>query len=109
MARWASLIEQRRSERPVLLIDTGDFYRARDIALHLGRLKDEERLRPQQVSLGKLNNVREALTIARECREHVVSAIQLTSGGVNVIDNVSGDDRNITIGSVSVVGLPLRS
>jgi glutaryl-CoA dehydrogenase len=38
------------------------------LALHLGRLKDEERLRPQQVSLGKLNNVREALEIARESR-----------------------------------------
>ncbi|HJS26058.1 MAG TPA: acyl-CoA dehydrogenase family protein [Actinomycetota bacterium] len=38
------------------------------LALHLGRLKDQERLRPQQVSLGKLNNVREALEIAREAR-----------------------------------------
>jgi glutaryl-CoA dehydrogenase len=38
------------------------------LALHLGRLKDEHRLRPEQVSLGKLNNVREALQIARECR-----------------------------------------
>ncbi|HEX6329745.1 MAG TPA: acyl-CoA dehydrogenase family protein [Actinomycetota bacterium] len=38
------------------------------LALHLGRLKDEGRLLPQQVSLGKLNNVREALGIAREAR-----------------------------------------
>ena len=38
------------------------------LALHLGRLKDEHRLRPEQVSLGKLNNVREAIGIARECR-----------------------------------------
>ncbi len=38
------------------------------LALHLGRLKDEHRLEPRQVSLGKLNNVREALAIARECR-----------------------------------------
>jgi glutaryl-CoA dehydrogenase len=38
------------------------------LALHLGRLKDEHRLQPQQVSLGKLNNVREALEIARTCR-----------------------------------------
>jgi glutaryl-CoA dehydrogenase len=38
------------------------------LALHLGRLKDDHRLVPQQVSLGKLNNVREALAIARECR-----------------------------------------
>ncbi len=38
------------------------------LAMHLGRLKDDHRLEPQQVSLGKLNNVREALTIARGCR-----------------------------------------
>ena len=38
------------------------------LALHLGRLKDEHRLRPEQVSVGKLNNAREALAIARECR-----------------------------------------
>jgi glutaryl-CoA dehydrogenase len=38
------------------------------LALHLGRMKDEGRLRPEQVSLGKLNNVREALRIAREAR-----------------------------------------
>jgi len=38
------------------------------LALHLGRLKDDGRLRPEQVSLGKLNNVREALAIAREAR-----------------------------------------
>jgi len=38
------------------------------LALHLGRMKDEERLAPQHVSMGKLNNVREALQIAREAR-----------------------------------------
>ena len=38
------------------------------LALHLGRLKDDGTLRPEQVSLGKLNNVREAIAIARECR-----------------------------------------
>ncbi|MER5455685.1 acyl-CoA dehydrogenase family protein [Micromonospora sp. NPDC002389] len=38
------------------------------LALHLGRLADAGRLRPEQVSVGKLNNVREALAIARECR-----------------------------------------
>jgi glutaryl-CoA dehydrogenase len=38
------------------------------LALHLGRLKDEGRLAPEQVSLGKLNNCREALAIAREAR-----------------------------------------
>ena len=38
------------------------------LAIQLGRLKDEGLLRPEQVSLGKLNNVREAIDIARECR-----------------------------------------
>ncbi|MEU8218135.1 acyl-CoA dehydrogenase family protein [Micromonospora taraxaci] len=38
------------------------------LALHLGRLADAHRLRPDQVSVGKLNNVREALAIARQCR-----------------------------------------
>ena len=40
------------------------------LALHLGRLKDDHRLRPEQVSLGKLNNVREALDIARRVPHH---------------------------------------
>jgi hypothetical protein len=38
------------------------------LALHLGQLKDAGKIRPEQVSLGKLNNVREAIAIARECR-----------------------------------------
>ncbi len=38
------------------------------LALHLGRLKDEGRITAEQVSFGKLNNIREAIKIARECR-----------------------------------------
>jgi len=38
------------------------------LALHLGRRKDLGVLRPEQVSLGKLNNVREALEICRTAR-----------------------------------------
>jgi glutaryl-CoA dehydrogenase len=38
------------------------------LAVHLGRLKEKGTLRPEQVSVGKLNNVREAIAIARECR-----------------------------------------
>jgi glutaryl-CoA dehydrogenase len=39
------------------------------LALHLGRLKDSPAgIAPEQVSIGKLNNVREAIAIARECR-----------------------------------------
>ncbi|MCA0328814.1 MAG: acyl-CoA dehydrogenase family protein [Actinobacteria bacterium] len=38
------------------------------LALHLGRIKDRHGIRPEQISVGKLNNAREALAIARECR-----------------------------------------
>ncbi|WP_040166069.1 acyl-CoA dehydrogenase family protein [Microbacterium gorillae] len=38
------------------------------LALHLGRRKDQNTLRPEQVSIGKLNNVREAIEICRTAR-----------------------------------------
>lgn len=38
------------------------------LALRLGRLSDAGQITSQQISLGKLNNVREALDIARTCR-----------------------------------------
>jgi glutaryl-CoA dehydrogenase len=38
------------------------------LALHLGRMKDEHRLTPEQVSFGKLDNVRNALDVARTAR-----------------------------------------
>ena len=38
------------------------------LAIHLGRIKDAQGVLPEQISLGKLNNAREALAIARECR-----------------------------------------
>ncbi|MGZ3533370.1 MAG: acyl-CoA dehydrogenase family protein [Vulcanimicrobiaceae bacterium] len=38
------------------------------LALHIGRMKDEGKAHPTHVSFGKLNNVREALAIAREAR-----------------------------------------
>jgi glutaryl-CoA dehydrogenase len=38
------------------------------LALQLGRLKDQGMAHPAQISMGKMNNVREALKIAREAR-----------------------------------------
>ncbi|GAA4743164.1 acyl-CoA dehydrogenase family protein [Gordonia alkaliphila] len=38
------------------------------LAYQLGRLKDAGEVEPAQVSLGKLNNTREAIKVARECR-----------------------------------------
>jgi glutaryl-CoA dehydrogenase len=48
------------------------------LALHLGRRKDASGLAGPQVSLGKLNNVREALTIARTART-ILGASGITS------------------------------
>jgi glutaryl-CoA dehydrogenase len=42
--------------------------RAALVALHLGRMKDAGTLRPEQVSLGKMGNVRGALEVARSAR-----------------------------------------
>jgi glutaryl-CoA dehydrogenase len=39
------------------------------LALHLGRMKDEGRIRPEHVSFGKLSNVNGALTVARDARQ----------------------------------------
>jgi glutaryl-CoA dehydrogenase len=48
------------------------------LALHLGRRKDAGELAGKQVSLGKLNNVREALAIARQART-ILGASGITS------------------------------
>jgi glutaryl-CoA dehydrogenase len=45
-----------------------DLQRAQLLALHLGRLKEAGELTPQQVSLGKMANVRAAIEIARQAR-----------------------------------------
>jgi glutaryl-CoA dehydrogenase len=42
--------------------------RAGLVALHLGRMKDSGTLRPEQVSLGKMGNVRGALEVCRTAR-----------------------------------------
>jgi glutaryl-CoA dehydrogenase len=43
--------------------------RATLLALHLGRLKDEHRLAPEHVSMGKLGNCNAALDVARSARQ----------------------------------------
>ncbi len=45
-----------------------DLQRAQLLALHLGRLKEAGRISPEQISLGKMSNVRTAIDIAREAR-----------------------------------------
>jgi glutaryl-CoA dehydrogenase len=56
-------LTQEKLVNMMLEIDKGTL-----LALHLGRMKDEGTLRPEQISFGKLNNVREAIKIAREAR-----------------------------------------
>jgi len=43
--------------------------RAALLALHLGRLKEDGELLPEQVSMGKLANVNAALEVARSARQ----------------------------------------
>lgn len=43
--------------------------RATLLALHLGRMKDADQLRPEHVSMGKLGNVNAALDVARSARQ----------------------------------------
>jgi len=45
-----------------------DLQRAQLLALHLGRLKEAGKITPEQVSLGKMSNVRTAIDIARLAR-----------------------------------------
>ncbi|HEY1914114.1 MAG TPA: acyl-CoA dehydrogenase family protein [Streptosporangiaceae bacterium] len=45
-----------------------ELYKGLLLALHLGRLKDGGTVEAAQISLGKLNNVREAIKIAHTCR-----------------------------------------
>ena len=47
------------------------------LAIHLGRRKDKDLLRPEQVSIGKLNNVREALEICRTAQDPGLSLIHI--------------------------------
>lgn len=54
-----------------------ELQKAELVALHLGRMKDAGTLHPAQISFGKLNNVREALEIAR-CARTVLGANGIT-------------------------------
>jgi glutaryl-CoA dehydrogenase len=52
-----------------LVTMVAEITKAQLLCLRLGRLKDEGKLRPEQVSLAKMNNVSEALRIARLARD----------------------------------------
>jgi len=56
-------LTQRKLVEMALKVQKGEL-----LALHLGRLKDQGKITSTQVSFGKLNNVRDALEVAREAR-----------------------------------------
>jgi glutaryl-CoA dehydrogenase len=71
-------LERRQFDRPIasfqiqqqkLAFMALEVNRASLLALHLGRMKDEGRLRPEHVSMGKLGNVNAALSVARAARQ----------------------------------------
>src|SRR5262245_48184589 len=82
--------------------------KAQLLCLRLGRLKDEGKLRPEQVSLAKMNNVSEALRIARLARdilgangiadEYPVIRHMLNLETVNTYEGTE-DVHRLTIGS----------
>jgi glutaryl-CoA dehydrogenase len=60
----ATQIQQSKLAQMALEVNRGTL-----LALHLGRMKDEGRLRPEHVSMGKLANVNAALDVARTARQ----------------------------------------
>lgn len=76
-AALAYALERRQFDRPIAsfqltqrkLVDMMlEIQKGTLVALQTGRLKDAGTLRPEQISFGKLNNVREAIAICREAR-----------------------------------------
>jgi glutaryl-CoA dehydrogenase len=76
-AALAYSMERRQFEKPIAsfqltqkkLVDMMlEIQKGTMVALHIGRMKDAGTLRPDQISFGKLNNVREAIEICREAR-----------------------------------------
>jgi len=71
-------LERRQFDRPIasfqiqqqkLALMSLEVNRAALLALHLGRMKDDGRLVPEHVSMGKLGNVNAALDVARTARQ----------------------------------------
>ncbi len=71
-------LERRQFDRPIasfqiqqqkLATMALEVNRASLLALHLGRMKDDGRLLPEHVSMGKLGNVNAALDVARTARQ----------------------------------------
>jgi glutaryl-CoA dehydrogenase len=84
------------------------------VALQTGRLKDAGRLRPEQISFGKLNNVRQAIAICRSARTILgANGITLDHSPLRHADNLESvrtyegtDEVHTLIMGRAITGIP---
>ena len=57
----------------------GDPRKAQLVAWRLGKLKEQKKMKPEQVSLAKRNNVHMALEVARKCRRDILGGNGITT------------------------------
>ena len=84
------------------------------VALHIGRMKDAGTLVPEQISFGKLNNVRTAIAIARQARTILGgNGVALEYSPMRHASNLEGvrtyegtDEVHILIMGRAITGIP---
>jgi glutaryl-CoA dehydrogenase len=87
------------------------------VALHIGRMKDAGTLLPEQISFGKLNNVRTAIAIARQARTILGgNGVALEYSPMRHASNLEGvrtyegtDEVHILIMGRAITGIPAFS
>jgi len=87
------------------------------VALHIGRMKDAGTLVPEQISFGKLNNVRTAIAIARQARTILGgNGVALEYSPMRHASNLEGvrtyegtDEVHILIMGRAITGIPAFS
>jgi glutaryl-CoA dehydrogenase len=87
------------------------------VALHIGRMKDAGTLIPEQISFGKLNNVRTAIAIARQARTILgANGVALDYSPLRHASNLEGvrtyegtDEMHILIMGRAITGIPAFS
>ena len=87
------------------------------VALHVGRMKDAGTLVPEQISFGKLNNVRTAIAIARQARTILGgNGVVLEYSPMRHASNLEGvrtyegtDEVHILIMGRAITGIPAFS
>jgi glutaryl-CoA dehydrogenase len=84
------------------------------VALHIGRMKDAGTLVPEQISFGKLNNVRTAIAIARQARTILGgNGVAMDYSPMRHANNLEGvrtyegtDEVHILIMGKAITGIP---